>query len=230
MIEACILSIDSFYKIELENLFKDNLEIFISTNPIEICKIFNRYLPSISIEILKLQDSLNKYYYIKELINLEKQSALSFPLSKDIKFEYIKLLNEYEKPIMKDYILSLDESLIDFEKLVYFLKQNNLRSIVYEIYKKERKYEEALDEVIGELNSIGDELIEKLDLEEHNTEQEATLLNTDDDYYKDIELKLWDYLIMGFDVCEEYQKFERSNTHNGHSNKNKKKLTKSESK
>ncbi|GMF99356.1 unnamed protein product [[Candida] boidinii] len=229
MIEACILSIDSFYKIELENLFKDNLEIFISTNPIEICKIFNRYLPSISIEILKLQDSLNKYYYIKELINLEKQSALSFPLSKDIKFEYIKLLNEYEKPIMKDYILSLDESLIDFEKLVYFLKQNNLRSIVYEIYKKERKYEEALDEVIGELDSIGDELIEKLDLEEHNTEQEATLLNTDDDYYKDIELKLWDYLIIGFDVCEEYQKFERSNTHNGHSNKNKKKLTKSES-
>ncbi|GMF06569.1 unnamed protein product [[Candida] boidinii] len=34
---------------------------------------------------------------------------------------------------------------------------------------------------------------------------------------------------MGFDVCEEYQKFERSNIHNGTSKKNKKELTKSES-
>ncbi|GMF04549.1 unnamed protein product [[Candida] boidinii] len=230
MIEACILSVDDFYKIELENLFKDNLEIFINTNPIEICKIFNKYLPSISIEILNLQDSLNKYYYIKELIDLEKQSALSFPLSKDIKFEYIKLLNEYEKSKMKGYILSLDESLIDFEKLIYFLKQNRLRNIVYEIYKKDRKYEEALREVIAELNSIGDELIEKLDSDENTAEKDAKLLNNNnDDYYKDIELKLWDYLIMGFDVCEEYQKFERSNIHNGTSKKNKKELTKSES-
>ncbi|ODV86622.1 hypothetical protein CANARDRAFT_27050 [[Candida] arabinofermentans NRRL YB-2248] len=168
-------------RLQIENYIKENFERFIRDYPSEICEVFSINCPSLNSEILHIDDSNQKYEYLKSLFELEAQGKLQFEVPVSLKLEYIRILIKFDRSELKKYVLRMTDLTSD---MIEILKKNGELEIVIAIHQKNNHYQQAIDETILMIDQLGASLAE------------SETLN------KDIENKMWSYLFSGFKILQ----------------------------
>ncbi|ODV98092.1 hypothetical protein PACTADRAFT_14567 [Pachysolen tannophilus NRRL Y-2460] len=175
---------------EIINFVRNHFKSFINRDQANIVKVFNKYCPSLHIEILNINDDEPLVYdYLKCLFRATNGDSHLIKIDPDLKTLFIELLSKYDHKSLYKYLTESDLSKIDLENISAILKKNKAIDSLVFLLDRNNDHLRCIQEVVEYMNFLASELIKLINEDNSNLELDK------------IENELWDYLFLGIKIC-----------------------------